>query len=61
MCIHLPYTLCSGIGQLQTSSHQLDEVGRYAQLPLEERIYQLFHEGVEAEEHYVCHMVFFMK
>ena len=31
------------------------EVGRYTQLPLEERICQLCHQGVESGEHYVCH------
>ena len=48
-------------GQLQTSSHQLEiEVGRYTRIPLEERIYQLCHQGVESEEHYVI-VVSFMK
>ena len=43
-------------GQLRTSSHQLQiEVCRYTRLPLEERICQLCHQGVESEEHYVCH------
>ena len=48
--------------QLQTSSHQLEiEVGRYAQIPLEKRICQLCHQGVESEEHYVCRCSFFYK
>ena len=34
------YTLRSVTGQLQTSSHQLEiEVGKYARIPLEERIW----------------------
>ena len=61
MDIHLSYVLRSVIGQLRTSSHQLQiEVGRYTRLPLEERICQLCHEGVESEEHYVI-VVSFMK
>ena len=37
--LHLSYVLHSVIGQLQTSSYQLDiEMGRYAQIPLNERI-----------------------
>ena len=56
MDIHLSYVLRSVIGQLRTSSHQLQiEVSRYTRLPLEERICQLCHQGVESEEHYVCH------
>ena len=56
MDIHLSCALCSVIGQLRTSSHQLQiEVRRYTRLPLEERICQLCHQGVESEEHYVCH------
>ena len=56
MDIHLSYALRSVIGQLRTSSHQLQiEVGRYTWLPLEERICQLCHQGVESKEHYVCH------
>ena len=55
MDIDLSYPLRSVIGQLQTSSHQLEiEVGRYARIPLEERICQLCNQGVESEEHYVC-------
>ena len=55
MDIHLSYVLCSVIGQLQTYSHQLEiERGRDAQIPLEERICQLCHQGVGYEEHYVC-------
>ena len=56
MDIHLSYALRSVIGQLRTSSHQLQiGVGRYTRLPLDERICQLCHQGVEFEEHYVCH------
>ena len=32
-----------------------NEVGRYAQIPLEEKTFQLCQQGVEFEEHYVCH------
>ena len=56
MEIHLSYALRHMIGQLQTSSHQLEiEVGRCTQITLEERICQLCHQGVESKEHYVCH------
>ena len=56
MDIHLPYALQSAIGQLWTSSRQLQiEVGRYAHIPLKERICQLGHQGEEYEEHYVYH------
>ena len=41
MDIHLCYALRSVIGQLRTSSHQLEiEVGKYTRIPLEERICQ---------------------
>ena len=54
--IHLSYALRSVIGQLWTSSHQLElEVGRYTQIPLEERICWLCHQGVESKEQYVYH------
>ena len=44
----------------RTSSHQLEiEVGRYTRIPLEERICQLCHQGVESEEHRVCHISVF--
>ena len=53
--IHLSCALCSMIGQMQTSSYQLEiKVGRNAQIPLEERICQLRHQGVESDKHYVC-------
>ena len=58
--LHLSYASGSGIAQLQTSSHQLEiEVGRYAQIPLEERICQLPYQGVEIEENYVFHCTVF--
>ena len=39
MDIYLSYALLSVIGQPQTSSHQLEiEIGKYAQISLEERI-----------------------
>ena len=51
MDIHLSYVLHSAIGQLRTSSHQLQiEVGRYKRRPLEERLCQLCHQGVESVE-----------
>ena len=50
------YALRSVIGPLQSSSHQLEiEVGWDALILLEERICQLRHQGLESEEHYVCH------
>ena len=53
--------LLNVIGHLRTSSHQLEiEGGRYARIPLEERISQLCQQGVESEEHYVT-VVPFMK
>ena len=57
MDIHLSCVLPSVIGHLRTSSHQLEiEVCKYARIPLEERIKcQLYHQGVESEDHYVCH------
>ena len=56
MDINLSYALRSVIGQLQSSSHQLEiEVGWHALILLEERICQLRHQGLESEEHYVCH------
>ena len=56
MDIHLSYAFHNMIEQLRTSSHQLDiDVGRYAQIPLEEKTFQLCQQGVEFEEHYVCH------
>ena len=49
-------TAAHWIGQFGTSSHQLEvEVKKYAQIPLEARICQLCHQGVEYEERYVCH------
>ena len=55
MDIHPSYVFRSVIGQLRTSSHKFEiDVGKYAQIPLEERICQLCHQGVESEEHYVC-------
>ena len=56
MDTHLSYALRSVIGQLWTSSHQLEiEVSRYTLIPLEERFCQLCHQGVESEENYICH------
>ena len=60
--MHLSYVLHSVIGQLRTSSHRLEiEVGRYTRIPLEERICQLCHQGLESDEQYVCHYSVFMK
>ncbi len=56
MDTHLSHALRTVIGQLRTSSHQLEiEKGRYAGKPMAERICQLCHREVESEEHYVCH------
>ena len=56
MDIHLSYALHSVIGQLRASSYQLEvEIGRYTRIPLQGRICQLCHQGVESKEHYVCH------
>ena len=55
MNIHLSQALHNVISQLRTSSHQIEiEVGRYARMPLEERICQLYHQGAESQERYVC-------
>ena len=60
MDIHLSNMLRSVIGQMQTSSQQLQiEVGRYARISLEERICQLRHQEVESEEQNICHCTFF--
>ena len=70
MDIHLFYALHSVIGQLRTSSHQLQiEVGRYTQIPLEERLCQLCHQGVilfyhsdllfsKTRQHLRCNLLF---
>mgnify|MGYP006889242721 CR=1 FL=1 len=56
-----PYVLCSVIRQLRISSRQLEiEVCRNAQTPLEEKICQLCHQGVEFEERYLCHYIVFL-
>ena len=46
----------------RSESHGMEmEVGRYARIRLEERISQLCHQGVESEQHYVCHCTVFVK
>ena len=40
-------------------SHAI-EVSRYALIPLEETTSQLYHQGVESEEPYVCQMRCFL-
>ena len=53
---HLSNVLRNVIGQLRTSSHQLEiEVSIYARIPLEWRICQLCDQGLKSKEHYVCH------
>ena len=46
---------------LNAYSHQSEiELGRYiAQIPLEERICHLCHQGVESEERSICYCAFF--
>ena len=56
MDIYLSYALHSVIERQRTSSKQLEiRVGRYAGIPIEERICQLCHQRMESEEHYVFH------
>ena len=60
MDIHLYYALFNVIGQQWNSSHPLEiEVGRYAQIPQEERICLMYHQGMEFGEHYICHCTIF--
>ena len=62
MDIHLSYALCSVIGKLQTLSHQfVIEVGKYAQIPLDERICLLGQQGVESKEHCHCGVFYEMR
>ena len=62
MDTHLSHVLCIVIGKLRTSSHQLEiKKGRYAHKPMDNRICQLCHWGVESKEHYACHCSIFYK
>eukprot|EP00250_Pteridium_aquilinum_P019422 c24426_g1_i1 orf=1306-2640(+) len=55
MDTHLSHALRCAIGQIRTSSHQLEiETGRYRGIPPEERICQMCHTEPETEEHYIC-------
>ena len=59
---HVYLCVVQCIGQLPTSSHQLEiEARKYEQIPLEERIFQSCHQGMESEERYACHCTIFMK
>ena len=54
MDTHLLQNLRCVIGQLCTSSHQLEiETGRYTRVPPEERICQICWHEPETEEHYI--------
>ena len=55
MDIHLSYNVRSAIGQIRTSSHNLEiETGRFRGIQGEERICQLCRIEPETEEHHVC-------
>ncbi|KAI5070875.1 hypothetical protein GOP47_0015218 [Adiantum capillus-veneris] len=52
---HLSHGLQCVIGQLRTSSHQLQiETSRYTSTPAEERVCELCDIEPETEEHYIC-------
>ena len=55
MVIHLSHLSQGSCEPLHIVNNQ---VGKYAYTPLQ-RIHQIFHQGVECEEHYVCHCTFF--
>ena len=60
MDIHLSHALHNVIGWLRISSHQLEiEVESYACTPVEERICQLCHQGMEYAEHYFATTIFY--
>ena len=62
MNIHLSYELHNVPGQLQTSSYELEiEVGIYAHRPLEERIRQWHHRGVESKEQMFANIQFSLR
>ena len=56
MDIHLSHGLRCAIGQIRTSSHQLEiETGRFRGIPADSRICRLCHTEPETELHYMCH------
>ncbi len=56
MDTHLSHGIRCAIGQLRTSSHQLQiETGRYGGIPVEARICHLCRIEPETELHYTCH------
>ena len=56
MDTHLSHELRCVIGQMRTSSHQLEiETGRCRGVPTEARICQLCHIEPETELHHICH------
>ncbi|KAH7292489.1 hypothetical protein KP509_29G071000 [Ceratopteris richardii] len=56
MDTHLSHALRCAIGQLRTSSHQLEiETGRFRGVPANNRICRLCHLEPETELHYICH------
>ncbi|KAH7299191.1 hypothetical protein KP509_25G076700 [Ceratopteris richardii] len=56
MDTHLSYGVQCAIGQIRTSSHQLEiETGRYRGVPTQDRICRLCRREPEIELHYICH------
>lgn len=56
MDTHLSHGLRCAIGQIRTSSHQLEiETGRFRGIPADSRICRLCHTEPETELHYICH------
>ena len=56
MDTHLSHGLRCAIGQIRTSSHQLEiEFGRFQGIPPEDRLCKLCGTEPETELHYVCH------
>ena len=56
MDTHLSHGLRCAIGQIRTSSHQLEiETGRFRDIPAAMRICRLCHTEPETELHYICH------
>ena len=55
MDTHLSHGLRCAIGQIRTSSHQLEiETGRYKGIPADSKICGLCHTEPETELHYIC-------
>lgn len=53
---HLSHSLRCAIGQIRTSSHQLEiETGRFRGIPADNRICRICHLEPETELHYICH------